>query len=88
MIVYADGLDYVGGAQIVSIGIGESEACASFSIIDDGLFEGSESFNVALTSSDLTVDPQFSSAVVNINDNGEKLAQYPHISLKVKHSYM
>ena len=56
----------------VTITVGQSEACATISIIDDGLFEGSESFGVALSSSDLTVDPQFSTAVVNINDNGKK----------------
>ena len=55
----------------MTIGVGESEACASFNIIDDGLFEGLESFSVALTSSDLIVDPTSSSAVVNIDDDGE-----------------
>ena len=55
----------------MTIGVGESEACASFSILDDGLFEGLESFSVALTSSDLIVDPTSSSAVVNINDDGK-----------------
>ena len=58
--------------MIVTIAVGQSEACATFNIIDDGLFEGSESFGVALSSSDLIVDPQFSTAVVNINDNGKK----------------
>ena len=73
MIGYADGLDYVGGEQTVSIGAGESEACATFEIIDDAVFEFSETFNVALTSTDLMVDPQSSSAVVSIIDDGEKL---------------
>jgi hypothetical protein len=71
MVGHADGMDYVGGAQTVSIGVGESEACSTFSIIDDGLFEGSESFSVALTSSDLMVDPLASSAVVNIMEDGK-----------------
>ena len=72
MIGYADGLDYVGGEQTISIEIGESEACATFEIIDDVEFESSETFNVALASTDLMVDPQSSSTVVTIIDNGEK----------------
>ena len=60
--------------MIVTIPAGQSEACATFNILDDGLFEGLESFGVVLTSSDLAVDPQFSSAVVNINDDGKNLS--------------
>ena len=72
LVGHADGLDYVGGSVVVSIPVGESEACATFNIIDDGIFEGPESFGVALTSSDLTVNPQSSSAEVIISDNGRK----------------
>ena len=68
----AAGLDYIGGSEVVTIVAGLSEACATFGILDDGIFEGSESFGVALTSSDLSVDPQSSSAVVIIEDNGKK----------------
>ena len=72
MIGYADGLDYVGGEQTILIEIGENEACATFEIIDDDEFESSETFSVALSSTNLMVDPQSSSTVVTIIDNGEK----------------
>lgn len=64
-------MDYTGGPRTITIAVGESEACTTFNIIDDGLVEGSESFQAALTISDLALDPQSSSATVTIADNGK-----------------
>ena len=68
---YSDGVDYVGGAVPVTIAIGENEACALYGINDDAIFEGSETFQVSLSNSDLPLDPQSSTAVVTIIDDGE-----------------
>ena len=54
----------------VTIDVNENEACATYGIINDGNFEGPETFNVALESSDLPVDPLFSNSVVTITDDG------------------
>ena len=55
----------------VTISIGENEGCALYTIMDDEIFEGSETFQVTLTSSDLPIDQQSSNAVVTIADDGK-----------------
>lgn len=73
LILLVDGLDYTGGVVTLTIAVGESEACATYAIINDDISEGDESFSVALSSSDLAVDPLANSAVVTIIDDGKLL---------------